>query len=65
MRLASSGVIRSCTTLNVYTNSDTDGRDEWLIERAAQDGFKVQVLLIPRTVCWLRRPLPLLTLCSV
>ena len=29
-------------TLNVYTNSDTDGRDEWLIERAAQDGFKVQ-----------------------
>lgn len=44
MRLASSGVIRSCTTLNVYTNSDTDGRDEWLIERAAQDGFKVQVV---------------------
>ena len=31
-------------TLNVYTNSDTDGRDEWLIERAAQDGFKVQVV---------------------
>lgn len=44
MRLASSEVIRSCTTLNVYTNSDTDGRDEWLIERAAQDGFKVQVV---------------------
>lgn len=31
-------------TLNVYTNSGTDGRDEWLIERAAQDGFKVQVV---------------------
>lgn len=28
-------------TLTVYTNSETDGRDEWLIERAAQDGFKV------------------------
>ena len=31
-------------TLNVYTNSETDGRDEWLINRAAQDGFKVQVV---------------------
>ena len=31
-------------TLTVYTNSETDGRDEWLIERAAQDGFKVQVV---------------------
>ena len=31
-------------TLNIYTNSDTDGRDEWLVERAAQDGFKVQVV---------------------
>ena len=31
-------------TLTVYTNSETDGRDEWLIERAAQDGCKVQVV---------------------
>lgn len=31
-------------TLTIYTNSDTDGRDEWLIDRAAQDGFKVQVV---------------------
>lgn len=31
-------------TLNVYTNSNTEGRDEWLIERAAQDGFKIQVV---------------------
>ena len=28
-------------TLTVYTNSETDGRDEWLIERAAQDGFRL------------------------
>lgn len=27
-------------TLTVYTNSETDGRDEWLIERAAQDGLQ-------------------------
>lgn len=31
-------------TLNIYTNSETDGRDAWLIERAAQDGFSVQVV---------------------
>lgn len=31
-------------TLNIYTNSETDGRTEWLIERASQDGFNVQVV---------------------
>lgn len=31
-------------TLNVYTNSNTEGRDEWLMERAAKDGFHVQVV---------------------
>lgn len=31
-------------TLNVYTNSNSEGRDEWLMERAAQDGFDVQVV---------------------
>ena len=31
-------------TLTVYTNSGSDGRDAWLIDRAAQDGFKIQIL---------------------
>ena len=30
--------------LTVYTNSGSSGRAEWLIERAAQDGFKLAVL---------------------
>lgn len=29
-------------TLNIYSNSVSDGRGDWLVERAAQDGFKVQ-----------------------
>lgn len=31
-------------TLVVYTNSGTDGRDEWLTNRAAEDGFNLQVV---------------------
>lgn len=31
-------------TLTVYTNSHTDGRDQWLVDRAAQDGFDIQVV---------------------
>lgn len=30
--------------LTIYTNSGSSGRDAWLTERAAQDGFKVTVL---------------------
>lgn len=30
--------------LIVYTNSGSDGRDAWLVEKAAEAGFKVQVL---------------------
>ena len=30
--------------INVYSNSFTDGRDEWLVERAARDGFRVQTV---------------------
>ena len=30
--------------LVVYTNSGSDGRGDWLTDRAAQDGFKIQVL---------------------
>lgn len=30
------------TTLTIYSNSVSDGRGEWLQERAAQDGFKIQ-----------------------
>ena len=26
----------------VYTNSGSDGRGDWLKERAAQDGFKIE-----------------------
>ena len=37
--LAGTGVM-----LTVYTNSGTDGRGEWLQERAAQDGFKIQFI---------------------
>lgn len=29
-------------TLTVYSNSVSDGRGDWLVERAAQDGFDVQ-----------------------
>ena len=28
--------------LTVYTNSGSDGRGDWLVERAAKDGFKIQ-----------------------
>ena len=56
-------------TLTVYTNSETDGRDEWLIERAAQDGFKVQVVgagaADTQNRLLAEKDLPLLTLCSV
>ena len=31
-------------TIVIYTNSGTDGRDEWLTERAAEDGFNIQVV---------------------
>lgn len=31
-------------TLTVYTNSGSDGRGEWLVERAAQDGFALQFI---------------------
>ncbi len=30
------------TTLTIYTNSGSDGRGDWLVERAAQDGFDIQ-----------------------
>ncbi len=32
------------TTLTIYSNSVSDGRGDWLIERAAQDNFKLQVV---------------------
>lgn len=31
-------------TLNIYSNSVSDGRGDWLVERAAQDGFSIQYL---------------------
>lgn len=31
-------------TLTVYTNSGSDGRGDWLVERAAQDGFDIQYI---------------------
>lgn len=31
-------------TIVVYTNSGSEGRDEWLTKRAAEDGFNVQVV---------------------
>ncbi len=31
-------------TLTVYTNSGSDGRGDWLVERAAKDGFKIQYI---------------------
>lgn len=31
-------------TLTIYTNSGADGRGEWLVERAAQDGFALQFI---------------------
>lgn len=30
--------------LTIYTNSGSDGRGEWLTERAAQDGFRIQFI---------------------
>lgn len=39
------GVVKGTgETLTIYTNSGSDGRGEWLVERAAQDGFKVQFI---------------------
>lgn len=32
------------TPITVYTNSGSSGRKEWLIDRAAQDGYKLAVL---------------------
>ena len=32
--------------LIVYTNSGSDGRDVWLEERAAEDGFDIEVVQI-------------------
>ena len=29
-------------TLTIYSNSVSDGRGDWLVERAARDGFKIQ-----------------------
>ncbi|SDG61210.1 extracellular solute-binding protein [Marvinbryantia formatexigens] len=31
-------------TIVIYTNNDSDGRDEWLINRAAEEGFHVEVV---------------------
>lgn len=31
-------------TIVVYTNSGSEGRDVWLVDRAAKDGFKIQVV---------------------
>ena len=31
-------------TLTIYTNSGSDGRGDWLVERAAQDGFTIQYI---------------------
>ena len=33
--------------LVIYTNSGSDGRDEWLVEKAAEAGYKVQVMPLP------------------
>ncbi len=41
---AGSDVKGTGVALTIYTNSGSDGRDAWLIERAAQDGFKLAVL---------------------
>lgn len=30
--------------ITIYTNSGSDGRGEWLTERAAQDGFRIQFI---------------------
>lgn len=32
------------TTITVYTNSGSDGRGDWLIERAKEDGFSLQLI---------------------
>ena len=37
------GVVKGTgETLTIYSNSVSDGRGDWLAERAAQDGFKIQ-----------------------
>ncbi|MCL2879210.1 MAG: extracellular solute-binding protein [Treponema sp.] len=42
---STSGVVQGTgVRINVYSNSFSDGRDEWLVDRAAKDGFKVQTL---------------------
>ncbi len=38
-------------TLTVYTNSGSDGRGDWLVERAAQDGFSIQYLEVSGGDC--------------
>lgn len=39
-----SGAADKSKELIVYTNSGSDGRDAWLVEKAAEAGFKIQVL---------------------
>lgn len=39
-----SGAADRSKELIVYTNSGSDGRDAWLVEKAAEAGFKIQVL---------------------
>lgn len=41
---ANQGGIDKSQELVIYTNSGSDGRDAWLIEKAAEAGYKVQVL---------------------
>lgn len=41
---AVSGEVDKSQELIVYTNSGSDGRDAWLMEKAAEVGYKVQVL---------------------
>lgn len=38
------GVKGTGVTLTIYSNSVSDGRGDWLVERAAQDGFDIQYL---------------------
>lgn len=33
--------------LVIYSNSASDGRSDWLVERAAQEGFNIEVVSIP------------------
>lgn len=42
---AEAGLVKGTgVTLTVYSNSVSDGRGDWLVERAAQDGFEIQYL---------------------